>query len=105
MKVKELKLDNDLKLNLFIDKYGRVITGTYKALMKEYNVKGLSWSKMHELTCDYGLTRTEKEFFNKIGVKTVIFNVANLREFGFFHIYPLILAESNLLENELIEIK
>lgn len=108
MKVKELKLDNDLKQNLFIDKSGVVVTGTYKAIMKEYTIKGLSWSKMHELYIkkeDGGLTRSENDFFKHIGVKPTVFDVANLRHFGLFHVYPLILAKSNLLETELKEVQ
>ncbi len=105
MLVKDLKLDNDLKTQLFIDKNGRVITGTYKALMKRYGVKGLSWSNMHKLRCSGGLTKEEHNFFKGINVETTIFNVANLREYGFFHIYPLILKKSNLLNNDLVMVE
>lgn len=105
MKVKELKLNNDLKIPLYVTKEKEVITGTYKALMQKYHLKGLSWAKMHELRTVAPLSREEKLFFDEIKVSPTIFNVANLRKWGFFHIYPLIIAKTPLVECELKEIK
>jgi hypothetical protein len=89
--------------NLYVTQDGRVVTGTYKAIAKRFNIKTykFNWTYMHSLNSTYGLTKQEKLFFESIGFPPTIFNVANLREFGLFHVYPIPLSESKLKDKKI----
>jgi hypothetical protein len=45
-----------------------------------------SWQKMHDIHVEH-MTKEEKLFLERYGLKTTIFNVANLREFGAVQLY------------------
>ena len=46
-----------------------------------------SWLQMHNAQVDY-VSKKEQDFLHKYGLKTTIFNVANLRKYGYVHLYP-----------------
>jgi len=61
----------------YLNKYGEVVTKTFAEL-------GTTWTKIN-MYYARSVTKEEKEFLERYGLQTTIFNVANLREIG--HVY------------------
>jgi hypothetical protein len=69
-----------VKLN-FLNLNGEIVTKSPKDL-------GTTWIVMNTIQTDYPMTKEEKLFLEKYGLQTTIFNVANLRHFGYIQLYP-----------------
>jgi hypothetical protein len=65
--------------NVYLNSYGEVVTKTFKEL-------GTTWDKINNYKCSYPLTKEEKLFFERYGLRPTIFNVANLRKIGHIHL-------------------
>jgi hypothetical protein len=61
----------------YLNRYGQIVKISHKEL-------GASWTQMNEAHVS-SVTKEEKDYLEKYGLKTTIFNVANLRKYD--HVY------------------
>lgn len=59
----------------FLNRHGQVVNKTLKEV-------GTTWERMNNVRVDY-VTKEEKEYLERYGLQTTIFNVANLRKYGY----------------------
>ncbi len=64
----------------FLNKNGEVVRRQLKDI-------GATWEKMNTLNVEQ-MTKEEKEYLERYGLRTTIFNVANLRTYGHVQLFP-----------------
>lgn len=83
----------------YINKYGEIVNKSFKDIKKETGKK-ISWSLINNIQVN-DMSKSEKIFLAKYDLQPNIFNVANLRVYGYIFLYPA--SISRALKNGAID--